>query len=210
MTEVVLRFDYIDDEVMWPEVSGGRIVSGWVRAVAGVEWPLLNVVRIKKVYVFDGKLYILYDAESVERYSKYVAPLPSLAVELDYDIYPENIYNGDCMCKIYRFAISALYEEERFIRKLLGVEAELEYILSDASYPLNFTMVPVNITLYTKRIDSIAVVENPRFKFCKEENTYEGKYVVLVDKIGYSLYRIKDDVDVAQLRRKLKKAFRML
>jgi len=209
MTDVVLKFDYIDDQIQWPEFSGGKMVVGWVMAISGIDRPLLNVARIKKVYAYGGKLYVLYSAESAERYSKYAAPLPPLAVELDYDIYPEKIQDSGCVCKIWRFSISALYEEERFIRKLLGVEAEMEHSLSDASYPLNFTMVPVDITLYTKRIDGIAVVENPRFKFCQEENTYEGKYVVLADKTGYSLYRIKDDVDVAQLRRKLKKAFRI-
>ncbi len=207
MTDVVLKFDYIDDEVLWPEVRGGKLVSGWVKAVSGIDRPLLNVTRIKKVYVgpFDGKLYILYDAESVERYSKYMAPLPPLAVELDYDVYPEKIYNGDCICKIYRFAINALYEEERFIQKLLGVEVELEHVLSNASYPLNFTMLPVNVMLYTRRITGIAVKEKPRFKLCKEEDTYDGKYVVLADETGFSLYRIKSDVDtwrlVAQLKR---------
>jgi len=196
-TDVVLKFDYIDDEILRPELRNGELVGGWVKAVSGIDRPLLNVARIKKIYAYDGKLYVLYDAESVEGYSKYIAPLPPLAVELDYDIHPEPINDGDCTCRIWRFSISALNEEERFIRKLLGVEAELEADLSWASYPLNFTMIPVSITLYTRRITAIAVVKNPKFRLCREESTYRGKYVVLANGSGYSLYRIKGDVDAS-------------
>jgi hypothetical protein len=96
-----------------------------------------------------------------------------------------------------------LYEEERFIKKLLDVEAEAEHSLSNASYPLNFTLIPVDIVLYTRRIGGIAVVENPRFKLCKDEDTYWGKYVVLADETGFSLFRIKDDADIPQLKKRL-------
>jgi hypothetical protein len=196
----VLKFDYIDDEILRPEHKNGELVSGWVRAASGINRPLLNIARIKKIYAYDGKLYVLYDAdaENVEDYSRYTAPLPPLAVELDYNIHLEPIYgDGGCACKIWRLSISALNEEEKFIRKLLGVEAELEADLPWTSYPLNFTMIPVNITLYTRRITAIAVVKNPKFRLCREESTYRGKYVVLADGSGYSLYRIKGDVDAS-------------
>ena len=197
---MILRFDYIDDEIMWPEFGAdGRLLTGWVRAVSGIRRTLLNVVRIKRIYAYGGKLYVLYDAEDVQRYGQYLAPLPSLAVELDYDIHYEKINSGSCTCKIYRFAISDLYEEERFIQKLLGVEVELEHVLSPASYPLNFTVIPVDVILYTRHITGIAVVENPKFRFCKDENVYEGKYVIITDGAGFSLYRIKSDVDMPHL-----------
>jgi hypothetical protein len=204
MTEVVLKFDYIDDEIHWPEFSGGRMVVGWVTAVADIRRVLLNVARIKKVYAYGGKIYVIYDAESVDRYSKYIAPLPPHAVELDFDIHYQRLYGDGCTCKIWRFSISTLYEEERFIKKLLDVEVEMEHSLSNASYPLNFTLIPVDIVLYTKHIDGIAVVENPRFRQCKDEDTYHGKYVVLAeDETGFTLYRIKDDVDISQLKKRL-------
>ena len=203
MTEVALGFDYIDDEIHWPEFNDGKMVVGWVTAVADIRRVLLNVTRIKKVYAYGGRIYVIYDAESVDRYSKYIAPLPPHAVELDFDIHYQQLYGDGCTCKIWRFSISALYEEERFIRKLLDVEVELEHSLPNASYPLNFAMLPIDIALYTRRIDGIAVVENPQFKLCKDENTYWGKYVVLADETGFSLYRIKDDVDVSQLRKRL-------
>jgi hypothetical protein len=206
MVDVVLRFDHIDDEVRWPMFSGGKMVAGWVEAAAGIRRTLLNAVRIRKIYAFDGRLYVLYDAEDAQRYGRYLAPLPPLAVELDYDIYPEKIRGDECTCRIWRFSVSGLYEEERFIRKLLGVEAEPEYDLSNASYPLNFTLIPVDITLYMKHIDGIAVVENPRFKQCDGRDTYEGKYVVLADEVGFSLFRIKGDVDnMLQLKKRLLK-----
>jgi len=207
MTDVVLKFDYIDDEIQGPEFdASGRMRVGWVTAFAvGNRRTLLNVARIRKVYAYGGQLYILYDAENVERYSQYLAQLPPLAVELDFDVHYQRLYDGDCACKIWRFSISTLYEEERFIKKLLGVEAEMEHSLPDASYPLNFTLIPVNIMLYTKRIDGIAVVKNPRFKSCNDEDTYEGKYVVFADETGFSLYRIKNDVDIKQLKKRLLK-----
>ena len=86
---------------------------------------------------------------------------------------------------------------------MLGVEVELEHSLSNASYPLNFTVLPLGIALYTRRIDGIAVVENPRFRLCKDEDTYWGKYVVLADETGFSLYRIKDDTDISELKKRL-------
>jgi len=49
MTDVVLKFDYIDDQIQWPEFSGGKMVVGWVMAISGIDRPLLNVARIKKV-----------------------------------------------------------------------------------------------------------------------------------------------------------------
>jgi hypothetical protein len=197
MTDVILRFDYIDDEIMWPEFRGGRLISGWVRAVSGIRRVLLNVVRIKKVYAYDGKLYVLYDAEDVQRYGQYLAQLPPLAVELDHEIYYERVYDGDCTCKIWRLSISTLYEEERFLQKL-GAEVELEHLLPVDVWPVNFSIIPVDITLYTKRIRGIAVVKNPQFEGRGyEKTTYEGRYVILVDEYGgYALFRIKSDVDV--------------
>jgi len=204
MTDVVLKFDYIDDEVMWPEFAVGRLRVGWVRAVSGIRRALLNVVRIKRIYVYDGKLYVLYDAEDVQRYGQYLAQLPPLAVELDHEVYYERLHDGSCTCKIWRLSINSLYEAELFIKKLLDVEVELEHSLSNASYPLNFAMLPIDIALYTKRINGIAVVENPQFKLCKDENTYWGKYVVLADETGFSLYRIiKDDIDISELKKRL-------
>jgi len=204
MTDVILRFDYIDDEVMWPEFDAGdRLRVGWIKAASGVRRALLNVVRIKRIYAYDSKLYVLYDAEDVQRYARYLAQLPPLAVELDHEITYERLHDSSCTCRMWRLSINSLYEEERFIKKLLGVEVEMEHSLPNASYPLNFAMLPIDIALYTRRIDGIAVVENPQFKLCKDENTYWGKYVVLADETGFSLYRIKDDVDVSQLRKRL-------
>jgi len=201
---MILRFDYIDDEIMWPEFGADGVLKvGWVRAVSGIRRTLLNVVRIKRIYAYGGKLYVLYDAEDIQRYGQYLAPLPSLAVELDHEINYERLRDGSCICRIWRLSISTLYEEERFIKKLLDVEVEMEHSLSNASYPLNFTLMPADIALYTKYLNGIAVVENPRFKLCSDENTYHGKYVVLVDEVGFSLYRIKDDVDISQLKKRL-------
>jgi len=203
MTNVILRFDYVDDEIQWPEFSVGKIVAGWVTAVAGIRRTLLNVMRIKKVYAYDGKIYVMYDAESVDRYSAYMAPLPPLAVELDFDVHYQQLYGDGCTCKIWRLSINTLYEEERFIKRLLDVEVELEHSLTNASYPLNFAMLPIDVMLYTRHFDGIAVVENPRFRLCRDEDTYHGKYVVLADETGFSLYRIKDDVDISQLKKRL-------
>ena len=197
MTDVILRFDYIDDEIMWPEFDAdGRLRVGWVRAVSGIRRTLLNVVRIKRIYAYDGKLYVLYDAEDIQRYGQYLAYLPTHAIELDYEIYYERLRDGDC--KIWRLSIGTLYEEERFIQKLFGVEVELEHILPQDMWPVNFSIIPLDVTLYTKRIRGIAVVKNPQFGDRRGGKTaYEGRYVVLVDEYGgYALYRIKNDVDV--------------
>jgi hypothetical protein len=196
MTDVILRFDYIDDEIMWPEFdTGGRLRVGWVRAVSGIRRALLNVVRIKRIYAHDGKLYVLYDAEDIQRYGQYLAYLPTPAVELDHEIYYERLHDG---CKIWRLSISTLYEEERFIQKLFGVEAEPEHLLPQDVWPVNFSIIPLDITLYTKRIRGIATVENPQFGDRRGgKTTYEGRYIVLVDEYGgYALYRVKNDVDV--------------
>jgi hypothetical protein len=198
MTDVILKFDYIDDEILWPEFAGGRIKTGWVKAVSGIRNPLLNVARIKRLYVFDGKLYVLYDVEAVERYSKYMASLPPLAVELDYEIYPEEIDDRNCTCKIWRFLIDATYEVERLLKSLLGVDVEMEHSMPPDVQPANFATAPVDIALYRTRIVGIAVVENPRFVGVgREESTYEGRYVAVQDDFGgYTLYHIKDNTDV--------------
>jgi len=204
MTKVVLKFNYIDDEIQWPEFNGGKMVSGWVTAVAGSRRVLLNVIRIKRIYAYGGDIYVVYNAESVDRYSKYVAPLPPLAVELDFDIHYQQLYSdGGCTCKIWRLSINSVYEEERFIKKLLDVEVEMEHTLSNASYPLNFTMLPIDVTLYMKHIGGIAVVKNPRFRLCNDGDAYRGKYVVLADETSFSLYRIKGDVDISQMKKRL-------
>jgi muconolactone delta-isomerase len=199
MTDVVLAFDYIDDEIRWPEFDiRGRLRAGWVKVAAGVDRPLLNVVKIKKVYAFGGKLYVLYDAEDVQRYEKYLAQLPPLAVELDYEMYQDSLYDGDCTCKMWRFSINTLYEEERFLQKLLGAEVELAHFLPQDAQPVNFSIIPIDVMLYANHIKGIAVVENPQFKGSGED-VYKGKYVVLADSYGYALFRIKDDEELKKL-----------
>ena len=34
--------------------------SRWIKAISGISRPLLNIARMKKLYVFDGRLYVLY------------------------------------------------------------------------------------------------------------------------------------------------------
>jgi len=49
MTDVILRFDYIDDEVMWPEFDAeDRLKVGWIKATSGVRRMLLNVSQLRK------------------------------------------------------------------------------------------------------------------------------------------------------------------
>jgi len=199
MVDVVLKFDYIDDEIWEPEVDEkGNVKRGWVKAVSGINRPLLNIARIKRLYVFGGKLYVLYDAENIERYSKYMTPLPPLAVELDYEVYPDR--NGDC--KIWRFSINTTYEVERFLERL-GVEVELEHVMPQDVRPVNFSLTPVDVTLYSHRIVGIAMVDDPQFVGPGGASTYEGRYVVVQDDFGgYSLYRvIKGDVDLEKALR---------
>jgi hypothetical protein len=201
-TDVTLRLVYIDDEVMWPEpnTDGDSLRVGWVKAVADTgNLLLLDVSRIKKIYGYGGRLYVLYEAEVAERYSIYVAQPPSLAVELDYDVYYEHLYDGDCACKIWRFSIDASRERERFIKKLFGADAELKYVLAKDAQPVNFSVVPVNVALYATAVVGVAVVENPRFRMYGEEDMYEGRYIVLLDGLGfYFLYHCQD-VDAEKL-----------
>jgi len=193
MAGVILKFDYIDDEIWEPEVDEkGNVKRGWLKAVSGIRRPLLSIERIKRLYVFGGKLYVLYDAPNAESYSEYAAQLPKLAVELDYKIAVERTYCGECTCRGYRFVINAMYEVERLLEKLLGVAVERGEALPKEARPANFSLAPIDITLYSRRIVGIAVVENPRFEEPgRGEATYRGRYVVLVDDYGsYLLYRV--------------------
>jgi hypothetical protein len=204
--DVTLRLVYIDDEVMWPEPSadGDSLRVGWVKAVADTgHILLLDVSRIKKIYGYGGRLYVLYEAEVAERYSIYVAQPPSLVVELDYDVYYEHLYDSGCTCKMWRFSIDASRERERFIKKVFGADAEpdaeLKCVLAKDAQPVNFSIVPVNISLYATEIAGIAVVENPRFRLHGGEDTYEGKYVVLLDGLGFYFLYLCCEVDAEKL-----------
>ena len=60
-------------------------------------------------------------------------------------------------------------------------------------------VVPVNVALYATAVVGVAVVENPRFRMYGEEDMYEGKYIVLVDSLGfYFLYHCQE-VDAEKL-----------
>jgi hypothetical protein len=195
MTDVVLQFDYVDDEIRWPEVSGGRLADGYVKAVAsakrGVKQTWLSIVRMKKIYAFGGKLYVLYDAEDVRLYEPFMAQLPPLAAELDYEAYYELVDGCGCSCKTWRLLTSR--EEEAFLQKLLGTEVEPAHFAPRGALPANFSVVPVGVVLYESYIAGIAVAENPRFARGDKENVYEGRYVVLEGGHGYKLFRIHGD-----------------
>jgi hypothetical protein len=210
-TEVVLKFVYIDDEVMWPEPNddGDSLRVGWVRAVTeSGHIILLDVSRIRKVYGYGGRLYVLYETEVAERYSRFVAQLPPLAVELDYDVYYEYLHDGDCVCKKWRFSIDTTHERGRFIKKAFGTDAELAYIFAKDAQPVNFSVVPLNIALYATTITGAAVVENPKFRLYGKENVYRGKYIVLVDDLGFYYLYLCRDVDTEKLESLLKRTAR--
>ncbi len=103
MTDVVLRFDYIDDEVKWPKAERDWLAEGYVKAVANTKWGFkeawLNVRKIKKIYALCGRLYVLYDAEDVEMYWPFLTQLPPFAAEIDYKVRYEADNSG---CKTWR------------------------------------------------------------------------------------------------------------
>jgi hypothetical protein len=196
--QVILKLDHIDDEVMWPvfDGNGNEMRVGWVDAFAGTKALLLNVKRIRKIFAFGGKLYVVYDAEVASRYERFaVSSLPELAVELKFEIYEDRIHDGDNRCRIYRLAIDAADEVRQFISKLLRVEVGHNYLmLLPQSRPLNFTLTPIDVALFGHHIKGIAVAENPAFDFLGDRDEYRGKYaVVVVDDGFYMLFRIKAD-----------------
>ncbi len=203
MTDVVLQFDYVDDEIRWPEVSGGRLADGYVKAVASTKWGVkqtwLSVARVKKIYAFCGRLYVLYDAEDAQLYEPFLAQLPPLAAELDYEAYYELVDRCDCSCKTWRFLIKTSREEEVFLQKLLGAEVEPAYFVPRDALPANFSVAPVSVVLYESYIAGIAVAENPRFIRGDKEDVYKGRYVVLEDGHGYKLFRIYSDAPLEKL-----------
>jgi hypothetical protein len=164
--QVVLKLDHIGNEIMWPEFDGDEMRVGWVDAFVGTKALLLNVKRIRRIYAFGGKLYVVYDAEVASRYERFAAPLPELAVELKFEIYEDRIYDGDRHCRIYRLAIDASDELKQFVSKLLRVEVGPdEYLVPPQSRPLNFTPTPIDVMLFGHHIKGIAVAENPAFDF---------------------------------------------
>ncbi len=98
-------------------------------------------------------------------------------------------------------ALDAFYEEETFLKKLLGMEVELADFVSLNAPPINFSITPVDVVLYKNHITGIAIVENPRFEkreedACEDEEEvceYKGRYVVLKDDYSYVLFRIYGD-----------------
>jgi hypothetical protein len=201
MADVVLRFDYIDDEIRWPKAEGDRLIEGYVKAVANTRWGFkeawLGVGKIKRIYAFGGKLYVLYDAEDVRMYGPFLARLPPFAAEIDYKVYYE--VNGGC--EMWRFSLDTFREEETFVKRLLSAEVELADFVSLNASPANFAIIPVDVVLYKNHITGIAVAENPKFKredACEDEeeicvDKYQGRYVVLKDDYSYVLFRIYDN-----------------
>jgi hypothetical protein len=177
----------------WPAVSGGRLADGYVRAVASAKWGVkqiwLSVARIKKIYAFGGRLYVLYDAEDVQLYEPFTAQLPPLAAELDYEACYE-LVDG---CGSWRLLIKTSRGEEAFLQKLLGAEVEPAHFAPRDASPVNFSVVPVGVVLYESYIVGIAVAENPRLIRGDREDVYEGRYVVLEDGHGYKLFRVYGD-----------------
>jgi hypothetical protein len=202
MADVVLRFDYIDDEIRWPKAEENRLIEGYVKAVANTRWGFkeawLNVRKIKRIYAFGGKLYVLYDAEDVRMYGPFLARLPPFVAEIDYKVYYEADNSGGC--KIWRFSLDTFREEETFLKRLLGTEVELTDFVSLKASPVNFVITPVDVVLYKNHITGIAVAENPKFRkdACGDEeetcgDEYEGRYIVLKDDYSYVLFRIYGD-----------------
>ncbi len=196
--QVILKLDHIDDEIRWPEFDGDEMRIGWVDAFASTKSLMLNVMRIRKIYAFGGKLYVVYDAEVASRYERFAVPsLPELAVELKFGIYEDRIRDGDHRCRIYRLVIDADDEVRQFISKLFGVEVKHNYLmLLPQSRPLNFTLTSIDVMLFGHHIKGIAVAENPAFSFEGERDEYRGRYAVVVDDDGYyMLFRIKGEPD---------------
>lgn len=196
----ILMFDHIEEEIRWPKVEGNRLVDGYVTAVLnthqGVRKLELQISRIKHIYVFNGKLYVVYDDDK-RKYEPFLTVLPPLAVEVDKDIYYEYVDN-EGKCKIWRFSLRTVPEDYRLLQKLLG--NMFEYDGFEDSRP-NFTITPVNIKLYFMRITGVAVVEDPRFEL--SENEYKGIYIILTDDFGgYTLYRVYG-IDIENLKRLL-------
>jgi len=77
MTDIVLRFGCIDDEIRRPKVEENRLIEGYVKAVANTKWGFkkvwLSVEKIKQIYTFGGRLYVLYDADDVRMYGPFLA-----------------------------------------------------------------------------------------------------------------------------------------
>jgi hypothetical protein len=154
----------------------------------------IDASRIKGLYFFDGRFYVVYETENADFYKKYVSDIPALATKLNFRI--EEIVEQRCKrcgsliewdadepycpkcggnfpgyneipVKLLERGIGFKEEVEGFARALLG--AEVEYV--DAlfrniagGFTPLFDLSPVYITLYTCVVKEVAVVENPVFK----------------------------------------------
>jgi hypothetical protein len=212
----VLKVNYISNVIEWPESDGdGKLKGGWVEARANLRILLLDVKRIEKVYAFGGLLYVVYNAEDVDKYADFTTPLPDFAVELEHYIYEERTRDVACDCarkcecvgRIYRLHVGAPNEVEQFIAKTLRVDVEPnKERVSLAARPLNFTLMPVNITLYTKQVAGIAIAENPEFYLGSiapemyDIIKYSGKYIVVYGSDGYTLFRYKGEPNLSRLQ----------
>jgi len=107
MTDVVLRFDYIDDEIRRFKVEENRLIEGYVKAVTNAKWGFkeawLNVKKIKQIYAFGGRLY---DADDVKMYKPFLARWPPFAAEIDYKVRYE--LTNNCSYKVWRFSLDML------------------------------------------------------------------------------------------------------
>jgi hypothetical protein len=154
----------------------------------------IDASRIKGLYFFDGRLYVVYETENADFYKKYVSDIPALATKLNFRI--EEIVEQRCKrcgsliewdadepycpkcggnfpgyneipVKLLERGVGFKEEVESFARALLG--AEVEYV--DAlfrniagGFTPLFDLSPVYITLYTCVVKEVAIVENPVFK----------------------------------------------
>jgi Zn finger protein HypA/HybF involved in hydrogenase expression len=154
----------------------------------------IDASRIKELYFFDGRLYVVYETENADFYKKYVSEIPVLATKLNFQI--KEIIEERCRrcgsliewdadepycpkcganfpgydeipVKLLERGIGFKEEIENFARALLG--AEVEYV--DAlfrniagGFTPLFDLSPVYITLYTCVVKEVAIVENPVFK----------------------------------------------
>jgi hypothetical protein len=98
--------------------------------------------------------------------------------------------------------IDAADEVKQFVSKLMRVEAGDEFLVPPPSRPLNFTLTPIDVTLFGRSLRGIAIAENPAFDFLGGRDQYCGRYVVVVDDESFfTLVRIKGEADPSYLAR---------
>jgi hypothetical protein len=186
MKEVVLKVKGLERRL-----SEGKRVK--VTFEDGSEYSI-DAFRIKELYFFNSRFYVVYETENADFYKKYASEVPALATKLSFKI--KEIIEERCKrckrliewdadepfcprCGGYYYGYDEIpvkllergvefgEEIESFTRRLLETDVEyvdMLYWNPAGGFTPLFDLSPVHVTLYTCVVKGAVILENPAFE----------------------------------------------